>query len=54
MKQTMYLIVWHAIHVTESDWQKMYERLVPIKCRFNEKTREYTGSTRRSQPSQGR
>lgn len=43
MKQTMYLVVWHAIHVKESNWQKMYERLVPIKCRFNEKTREYTG-----------
>jgi hypothetical protein len=43
MKQTMYLVVWQAIRVKESHWQTMYERLVPIKCRFNEKTREYTG-----------
>ncbi len=43
MKQTMYLVVWQAIRLKESEWSKMYERLVPIKCSFNEKTRQYAG-----------
>lgn len=43
MKHTMYLIVWHAVQLKECEWSKIYERLVPIKCGFNEKTRQYTG-----------
>lgn len=39
MKQTMYLVVWQAIQIKDCEWSKIYERLVPIKCSFNEKTR---------------
>jgi transposase len=43
MKLTMYLIVWQAIRLKESEWSQIYERLVPIKCSYNERTRQYTG-----------
>jgi hypothetical protein len=43
MKLTMYLVVWHAIQLKDSEWAKIYERLVPLKCSFNERTRQYTG-----------
>jgi transposase len=36
MKHTMYLVVWNAIRLKDSEWAKLYERLVPIKCSFNE------------------
>ena len=43
MKLTMYLVVWQAIRLKDSEWSKIYERLVPIKCSFNEKTHQYAG-----------
>jgi len=42
MKQTMYLVVWQAIRL-DCEWAKIYERLVPIKCSFDERTRRYIG-----------
>jgi transposase len=42
MKQTMYLVVWQAIRLKDCEWAKIYERLVPIKCSFDERTRSYT------------
>lgn len=36
MKKTMYLVAWTAIR-TETEWAKIYERLVPLKCRYDEK-----------------
>jgi len=39
----MYLVVWQATHPKDCEWSKIYERLVPIKCSFNERTRQYTG-----------
>lgn len=46
MKRTMYLIVWKGIQVKDSEWAKMYEHLVPIKCSYNERTNRYTGRGR--------
>lgn len=43
MKQRMYLIVWQLIRHRGSEWSKLYERLVPIKCSFDERTQRYTG-----------
>jgi hypothetical protein len=43
MKRDMYLMVWQAIRLKDCEWGKMYERLVPIKCRFNERTLQYVG-----------
>ena len=41
MKQMMYLIVWTAIKM-DCEWARIYERLVPIKCSYDERTRKYT------------
>jgi len=46
MKRTMYLIVWKAIQTKDSVWAEMYERLIPIKCSYNESTHRYTGRGR--------
>ncbi|HZT99803.1 MAG TPA: IS110 family transposase [Ktedonobacteraceae bacterium] len=43
MKQTMYLVVWQAIRLKECEWAKIYQRLVPIKCSYDERTRRYVG-----------
>jgi transposase len=43
MKRMMMLVVWQVIRLNNSEWAKIYERLVRRKCSFNEKTREYTG-----------
>ena len=43
MKQMMYLAVWTATRQTECEWAKLYHRLVPVKCSYNEATRQYTG-----------
>jgi len=45
LKQTIYLAVWHAIQL-ECEWARLYERLVPIKCRYDEKRRAYVGKGR--------
>ena len=41
-KQVMYLIVWTAVKM-DCEWARIYERLVPIKCSYDERTRHYTG-----------
>ena len=41
-KQMLYLVVWKAIQM-DCEWARIYERLVPIKCSFDERTRTYTG-----------
>lgn len=43
MKPTLYLIVWQAIQLKDSEWAKIYERLVPLKCSYDERTRRYVG-----------
>lgn len=42
-KQMMFLIVSSQIHRKESEWAKLYERLVVKKCRYDERTRSYKG-----------
>lgn len=42
MKQLLYLTVWTAIKM-DCEWARLYERLVPLKCSFDEATRRYTG-----------
>lgn len=46
MKRTMYLIVWKAIQTKDCEWAQIYERLIPIKCSYNERTHRYTGRGR--------
>jgi transposase len=42
MKQTMYLIAWQAVR-TETEWAKTYQRLVPLKCPYDERLQTYKG-----------
>ena len=43
MKRIMYLIVWQAIQMKDSEWAKLYERLVPRLCSYDERKQSYTG-----------
>ena len=42
-RQIMYLIVWHAIKQKDCEFAHLYERLVPLKCPYNDATRRFTG-----------
>jgi transposase len=42
MKQTMYLIAWQAVR-TETEWAKTYQRLVPLKCQYDDRLHAYKG-----------
>lgn len=42
MKQTMYLVAWRAVR-TETEWAKTYQRLVPLKCPYDERLQAYKG-----------
>jgi transposase len=41
-KRAMYLIVWRAIR-TDTEWSKLYKRLVPRLCSYDERTQSYKG-----------
>ena len=42
MKKMMFLIVWNAIRM-DGEWASLYQRLVPLKCAYDERTRTYKG-----------
>jgi transposase len=42
MKKMMYLVAWKAIQ-TETEWAKLYKRLVPRLCTYDERTQMYRG-----------
>jgi transposase len=42
MKKMMYLVAWHAIK-DETEWAKLYKRLVPRLCTYDERTQTYRG-----------
>jgi transposase len=46
MKQMVYLIVGNAIQKPEWEWARIYERLVPIKCSYDERKQEYVGKNK--------
>jgi transposase len=41
-KQMMFLVVATAIRM-DCEWAKLYQRLVPLKCRYDELKRDYAG-----------
>lgn len=43
MKRMMYLIVWQAIQMKDTEWSRLYERLVPRLCSYDERKQGYTG-----------
>lgn len=45
LKPAIFIAVWHAIQM-DCEWARLYERLVPIKCRYDEKKRTYVGRGR--------
>lgn len=42
-KSVLYLIVCSAIKIPETEWAKLYERLVQQHCRYNERKQDYEG-----------
>jgi len=42
MKQTMFLVVANAIQRKDCEWAKLYERLVPRMCSYDERKRAYS------------
>ena len=46
MKPVLFLAVWQAIRDHDSQWAKLYDRLVKAKCRYDERTPSYAGKTR--------
>lgn len=42
-KQMLFLIAGNAVQKKDYEWAKLYERLVPVKCRWDERTRSYKG-----------
>jgi transposase len=45
LKPAFYLAVWRAIRL-DGEWARLYERLVPLKCRYDEKKRTVVGRGR--------
>jgi transposase len=43
MKKAMFLIVLTAIRRKETEWAKLYDRLVPRLCAYDERTQSYRG-----------
>jgi transposase len=46
MKQLLYLIVGNAVQNPDCEWARIYERLVPIKCSYDERKQEYVGKNK--------
>lgn len=42
-KKIMFLIVANAIRHPDNEWAKLYERLLPKKCAYDERRQDYTG-----------
>lgn len=41
-KRTMYLVIWSAIRL-QPEWKTRYERLVPLKCTYDARRKDYRG-----------
>lgn len=41
-RRAMYLVVWRAIK-SDTEWRALYERLMPLKCKYNARTKKYEG-----------
>jgi len=42
IRQTLFLVVANAIQ-QDCEWRKIYQRLVPLKCAYDERRKEYVG-----------
>lgn len=46
MKQVLFLAVFQAIRRRDTEWAKLYDRLVKTKCPYDERTQSYVGKKR--------
>ncbi len=46
MKATLYLVVGNAIQQPECEWARLYARLVPRKCSYDERRQRYVGKNK--------
>jgi transposase len=46
MKQTLYLVVANAIQRPECEWARLYHRLAPRKCSYDERRQRYIGTNK--------
>ena len=46
MKQLLFLAVFQAIRLHDNEWAKLYERLVTMRCPYDERTQSYVGKKR--------
>jgi hypothetical protein len=46
MKQTLYLVVANAIQRPECEWARLYLRLAPRKCSYDERRQRYSGTNK--------
>jgi hypothetical protein len=46
LKQALFLAAWGAIRRGDNEFARLYERLVPRKCAFDERKREYIGKNK--------
>jgi Transposase IS116/IS110/IS902 family len=43
LKRTLYLAVWHLVRHPDNEFARLYARLAPRKCVYDERTRQYRG-----------
>jgi Transposase IS116/IS110/IS902 family len=43
MKRTMYLVVWQTLRFPDNEFARLYEHLLPRKCVYDDRTRQYVG-----------
>jgi hypothetical protein len=43
LKRTLYLVVWQTLHVPNSEFARLYERLLQRKTVYDERTGQYLG-----------
>jgi hypothetical protein len=43
LKHTLYLAVWQTLRIPDNEFARLYARLVPRKCVYDERTRQYRG-----------
>jgi transposase len=43
LKQTLYLVVWQTLRYPDNEFARLYAHLVPRKCSYDERTRQFRG-----------
>jgi transposase len=43
LKQTLYLVIWQTLRRPDNEFARLYTQLIPRKCVYDERTRQYRG-----------